>query len=194
MGARPCALTMTVPATAMTVSTAGRTLAAAAAAPASGTEPRDDSSPTRLRVALFEDEGTKFLRERRPTPLAGGDDPDGVLADRRGVGRHADESALPCPVDAFDRDEVVGGVEGAFGDIGRHRLRFREATRDRVLARAGSWKAPFRDIVGDAYVRDVFVEYRLGSGARVSACTSPVPSGPMSRSTVVYAGPKITKC
>lgn len=52
---------------------------------------------------------------------------------------------------------------------------------------------PFRDVVGDEYVRDVLVEYRLGSGVRVSACTSPGPSGPMSRSTVVCADPEITK-
>ena len=84
-----------------------------ASGPASGTEPRGDSSPIRLRVALFEEEGTKFLRERRPIRLvrpapsrrAGEDDPEAAQAE--GIGRHAGEGAPPCPVDPFDGDEAV---------------------------------------------------------------------------------------
>ena len=72
MGTRPYAPTMTIPATEVIVSTADRTLAEAASDPDSGTEPRGDSSPVRLRVTLFEGEGTKFFRERRPVRLAGG--------------------------------------------------------------------------------------------------------------------------
>ena len=139
MGARPRARTMTVPATAVTVSTAGRTPAATPSGPASGTEPRGDSSPFRLRVALFEDEGTNFLRERRPAPLAGGDDPKAALAEWDRPACRQGCSSLP--VDAFDGDEAVGGigrcVGGVLGEIGRPRLRFRAAARDQALARAG---------------------------------------------------------
>ena len=123
---------MSIPATAVIVSTAGRTPAAASSDLASGTEPRGDPSPIRLRVALFKDEGTEFFRERRPALIARGNGPNAAVPAEKGrPSCRRERSSLPCP------RRIVLSFEQDSGKTETHSLNQLSGGRRIVLAVAG---------------------------------------------------------